>query len=306
LSITAMRREFLWVCVAAVMVGVVFCDTSTATDESKLATMSKDELVAALSKSQAEHAKLTKKLSSAKKKIHGLKHDLAVATGDDEESELARQKNERKHKAHEKKKAAQKKQAQLKKKAKLSDILMEHGAKFLAFKKAKSTSDQSSVTQKKAVLAAAEKGGRAGAVGPLTKVIRAAAVAAIKKSRAENKKKGMHNKHDLRKASVAAAKAVVNKMLADQDALVKKVAKKWTDAAIEKYPPSVTLAEDDDKPNNFVAPPSIHLSLGGASPQQVEELKENAATSAKKEDAKPATIHLSLGGAKADAIVPEK
>merc|ERR1711918_186398 len=175
-----------------------------------------------------------------------------------------------------------------------------------AMKAAKKNADSGDVKQKKAVMAAAKKGGRAGAVGPLTKVIRAAAVAEIKKSRAESKKKGIHDKHALRKLSVAAAKAVVNKMMKEQDEQLEKIAKKWTAHAVEKFPPSAVLAdEDDDTPNNFVAPPSIHLSLGGAAAGDVEQLKEDAAKTAAKES-KPSTIHLSLtDDKKADAIVPE-
>merc|ERR1712054_750446 len=141
------------------------------------------------------------------------------------------------------------------------------------------------------------------------KVIRSAAVAAIKKSRAESKKKGIHDKHALRKLSVAAAKAVVNKMMKEQDEQLEKIAKKWTAHAVEKFPPTAVLAEDDDTPNNFVAPPSIHLSLGAAA-GEFQQLKEDAAKTASQETkkaAEPSTIHLSLtDDKKADAIVPEK
>jgi len=306
----AMRSEFVWVCVAAFLVGVVVCDNAGATED--VAAMSKDELMAALTNARQESTKLNKKLTHADKKISSLKHELRVATGDDEASELQRQKNERKSKAAEKQQEQAKKAAKLKKKAKLSDILMEHGAKYLAMKAAKKNADSGDVKQKKAVMAAAKKGGRAGAVGPLTKVIRAAAVAEIKKSRAESKKKGIHDKHAMRKLSVAAAKAVVNKMIKEQDAQLEKIAKKWTAHAVEKFPPSAVLAdEEDDTPNNFVAPPSIHLSLGGAAAGDVEQLKEDAAKTASQEskpakESKPSTIHLSLtDDKKADAIVPE-
>jgi hypothetical protein len=304
-----MRSEFVWVCLAAFLVGVVVCDNAGATED--VAAMSKDELVAALTNARQESTKLNKKLTHAGKKISSLKHELRVATGDDEASELQRQKNERKSKAAEKKQEQDKKNAQLKKKSKLSDILMEHGAKYLAMKAAEKNADSGDVKQKKAVMAAAKKGGRAGAVGPLTKVIRAAAVAAIKKSRAESKKKGIHDKHAMRKLSVAAAKVAVNKMMKEQDEQLEKIAKKWTAHAVEKFPPSAVLADDDDTPNNFVAPPSIHLSLGGADAGQVEQLKEDAAKTASHEkpakESAPSTIHLSLtDDKKADAIVPEK
>merc|ERR1712054_456692 len=61
-------------------------------------------------------------------------------------------------------------------------------AKFLAFKAAKEYKDEHSDKQRKKVLSAAIKGGRAGSGGPLRKVARAAAVAAVKKTRASLKK----------------------------------------------------------------------------------------------------------------------
>merc|ERR1719506_2975127 len=117
------------------------------------------------------------------------------------------------HKAMLKKKHDQKKKAKLAKKEKLSDILMDHGAKYLSMKAAKEHKDEHSDKQMKKVLEAARKGGRAGAVKPLKKVVRAAAVAAVKKSRAEAKKNGKHNKDEIRKLSVAAAKTAVKALL---------------------------------------------------------------------------------------------
>merc|ERR1712227_696582 len=101
--------------------------------------------------------------------------------------------------------------ARLKQKAKMSDVLMEHGSEYLAMKTAKALSDKDGATQEAAVLKAARKGARAGAVGPLKKVVRAAAVAAVKKSRAEAKKQ-KKSKHEIAKLTKAAAKTAVEKL----------------------------------------------------------------------------------------------
>merc|ERR1712096_48916 len=93
-------------------------------------------------------------------------------------------------------------------------------------------------------MAAAMRGGKAGAVSPLKKVVRSAAVAAVKKAR---------------KISMAAAEKAVHKVLADQEKIVKKAAKKWTKTAIEKFPPTILLARRTNTPNHFTAPPTIHL-----------------------------------------------
>merc|ERR1712036_9451 len=173
----------------------------------------------------------------------------------------------------EKKKNDEKKRAKLAKKEKLSDILMDHGAKFMAMKAAKEHKDEHSDKQKRAVLAAAKKGGRAGAVVPLKKVARAAAVAAVKKTRADLKKSKKHtSKHKVRKLCLEAAKDAVRKVLKEQDALIEKAAKKWATVAIQKYPPAIVVSSHPDKPNHFTAPPMIHLSLGGPSP--VEKAKK--------------------------------
>merc|ERR1712072_1065565 len=116
----------------------------------------------------------------------------------------------------------------------------------------------------KKVLAAARKGGRAGAVGPLKKVARAAAVAAVKKTRAQLKKsKKHHSKRKLRSLCLEAAKNAVKKVLKEQDALIEKAAKKWAHVAIAKYPPAIVVSSHPEKPNHFTAPTMIHLTLGG-------------------------------------------
>merc|ERR1712072_223656 len=83
--------------------------------------------------------------------------------------------------------------------------------------------------------------------------------AAVKKARKAAKGKD-YGKHKMRKISVDAAKAAVHKILKEQEALIEKAAKKWTDAAIKKFPPSVQLAKAG-KPNKFTAPPTIHLLM---------------------------------------------
>merc|ERR1719456_135906 len=181
--------------------------------------------------------------------------------------EKHREMRESKHKQMEKEKNDAKKKAKLAKKEKLSDILMDHGAKYLAMKAAKEHKDEHSDKQKRAVMAAAKKGGRAGSVGPLKKVARAAAVAAVKKTRAQLKKSKKHvSKHKVRKLCLEAAKNAVKQVLKEQDALVEKAAKKWATIAIQKYPPAIVVSSHPDKPNHFTAPPMIHLSLGGPSP----------------------------------------
>merc|ERR1711881_317403 len=158
-----------------------------------------------------------------------------------------------------KKKTLAKRNAKLKKKEKLSDILMDHGAAYLAMKAAKKYRKKGSNVQKDKTMAAAIRGGKAGAVSPLKKVVRSAAVAAVKKARKAARKKGIHGKHHLRKISMAAAQKAVHKVLADQEKLVKKAAKKWTETAIKKFPPTILLARRTNTPNHFTAPPTIHL-----------------------------------------------
>merc|ERR1712185_750289 len=71
---------------------------------------------------------------------------------------------------------------------------------------------------------------------------------------------------------VNAAKKAVKKLLKEQDDLVEKTAKKWTKLAIKKYPPLIMVSEHPDRPNHFVAPPMIHLSMD-APPAPAPEVK---------------------------------
>merc|ERR1711903_31174 len=226
--------------------------------------MSKDELISALMKTQKHATRSKSELDSARKQIRQLHNKMGQQQKVTHFNEKTREVNEAKHKATEKKKAAAKKKAKLAKKEKLSDILMDHGAKYLALKAAKEFKDEHSDKQKKKVLKAARKGGRAGAVGPLKKVARAAAVAAVKKTRAQLKKsKKHHSKRKLRSLCLEAAKNAVKKVLKEQDALIEKAAKKWAHVAIAKYPPAIVVSSHPEKPNHFTAPPMIHLTLGG-------------------------------------------
>merc|ERR1712188_244721 len=220
---------------------VAICDESLISKED-MTKMSKDQLVSALQEAQSHNTKLSKKLSHAKKEIASLSYEDDFPTAAEE---AKRKHKELAKKAALKKKSDAKRAAKMKKTEKLSDILMDHGAKFLAFKAAKKTQSAGSVKQEKAVMLAATKGGRAGAVGPLRKVIHSAAGAAAKGKD--------YSKRKMRKISVAAAKKAVNLMLKEQDVLIAKAAKKWADAAIKKYPPTVHLAKSN-KPNKFTAP----------------------------------------------------
>merc|ERR1712199_73543 len=178
--------------------------------------MSKEELISALMKTQKHAIRARSELGSARKQIRMLHAKMGNAQKVSHFSEKTREQNEAKQKA------------KLAKKEKLSDILMDHGAKYLAFKAAKENKDEHSDKQKKKVLAAARKGGRAGAVGPLRKVARAAAVAAVKKTRADLKKSKKHlSKHKMRHHCLNAAKKAVKAVLKEQDALIEKAAKKW-------------------------------------------------------------------------------
>merc|ERR1712167_414591 len=207
--------------------------------------MSKEDLVSALMKMQKSSGRTRSELESARKQIRDLHNELHGPRKIKHFDEKHREMRESQHKAMLKKKHDQKKKAKLAKKEKLSDILMDHGAKYLSMKAAKEHKDEHSDKQMKKVLAAARKGGRAGAVGPLKKVARAAAVAAVKKTRAQLKKsKKHHSKRKLRSLCLEAAK-------------------KWAHVAIAKYPPAIVVSSHPEKPNHFTAPPMIHLTLGG-------------------------------------------
>merc|ERR1711977_804309 len=252
--------------------------------------MSKEDLVSALMKIQKASGRTRSELESARKQIRDL-HNQIAKPKPQHFDEKHREMRESSHKAAMKKKHDDKKRAKLAKKEKLSDILMDHGAKFMAMHAAKNHKDEHSDKQMKKVLAAAKKGGRAGAVGPLKKVARAAAVAAVKKTRAALKKSKKHtSKHKLRTACLEAAKTAVRNVLKEQDALIEKAAKKWARVAIKKYPAAIAVSEHPDKPNVFVAPPMVHLSLTGGAPaapahKEVKPLKKHKA--AKKAAKKP-------------------
>merc|ERR1712196_628778 len=152
----------------ALLVVVAVCDETY--DKAKAESMSKEHLVSALIKSQTKRASTRSKLESARKQILDLQAKLRKGNASNRPhmDEKTREANELKHKAEEKKKSEK---------------------------------------QHAKVIAAARKGGRAGAVGPIRKVARAAAVAAVKKTRAAVKKAGKHiGKHKLRRMCVNAAK----------------------------------------------------------------------------------------------------
>merc|ERR1711861_30808 len=213
-------------------------------------------------KTQKHAIRARSELGSARKQIRMLHAKMGNAQKVSHFSEKTREQNEAKHKALEKKKAAAKKKAKLANK------------------------------QKKKVLAAARKGGRAGAVGPLRKVARAAAVAAVKKTRADLKKSKKHlSKHKMRHHCLNAAKKAVKAVLKEQDALIEKAAKKWAKLAIKKYPAAIAVSEHPDKPNVFKPPPMVHLSLTGGAPsapahKEVKPIKKEK-KAAKKAAKKP-------------------
>merc|ERR1711943_162192 len=206
--------------------------------------MSKEDLVSALMKMQKSSGRTRSELESARKQIRDLHNELHGPRKIKHFDEKHREMRESQHKAMLKKKHDQKKKAKLAKKEKLSDILMDHGAKYLSMKAAKEHKDEHSDKQMKKVLAAARKGARAGAV------------AAVKKTRAQLKKsKKHHSKRKLRSLCLEAAKNAVKKVLKEQDALIEKAAKKWAHVALAKYPPAIVVSSHPEKPNHFTAPP---------------------------------------------------
>merc|ERR1712070_1038148 len=262
-GIRDMRSGVLALFLLATLVGVL------SVEERDLAIMTKEELIEMMTKKQGT---ADAKLADANDKIKRLESQLSEYTGEtfDEASRETREKTQ--------------------KAEKLENVLMHHGAVFLAEIAAKKTADKGSIDQKKAVEAAAKKGARAGAAGPLKKVTRAEAAKAVKDARKAAKKAGK-SKKEVRKLAVDAAKKVVESILQKQDKLVESNMKKWVDAAIKKYPPSAILAEDDDTPNVFTAPPGIHL---GGEEDEVSPVKDDDGTDA-------AAAQLA-----ADAIAPEK
>merc|ERR1712167_95880 len=253
--------------------------------------MSKEDLVSALMKMQKSSGRTRSELESARKQIRDLHNELHGPRKIKHFDEKHREMRESQHKAMLKKKHDQKK--------KVSDILMDHGAKYLSMKAAKEHKDEHSDKQMKKVLAAARKGGRAGAVGPLKKVARAAAVAAVNKTRAQLKKsKKHHSKRKLRSLCLEAAKNAVKKVLKEQDALIEKAAKKWAHVAIAKYPPAIVVSSHPEKPNHFTAPPMIHLSLGGETPAPPAAKKAIKAQKAPKKMAKKVAKKVAKAAAK--------
>merc|ERR1711939_721130 len=274
---TGMLRALVFVALALCVVVAIGDETYSKGEEDK---MSKEDLVSALMKMQKSSGRTRSELESARKQIRDLHNELHGPRKIKHFDEKHREMRGSQHKAMLKKKNDDKKKAKLAKKEKLSDILMDHGAKYLAMKAAKEHKDEHSDKQLKKVIAAAKRGGRAGAVGPLKKVARAAAVAAVKKTRADLKKSKKHtSKHKMRHHCLNAAKKAVKAVLKEQDALIEKAAKKWAKVAIKKYPAAIAVSEHPNKPNVFVAPPMVHLSLTGGPPaapahKEVKPLKK--------------------------------
>merc|ERR1711865_486731 len=269
---TTMRVHVVFFALVA-MLAVTVVTSKEATAEEDLKAMSREQLVSALETSRSDAEASKKDAKDARDKITTLQDELDAVT-DNTEYEHNRQANEKDTKLKQKKKATMKKNKKIQKETKFSDAMMEHAAEYLSMKVAEKTADKGSKIQKAVVLESARQAGRAGAVEVLKKVLRSAAVAAVKTARKAAKKAGTKGKHAIRKISVQAAKDAVNKLLKEQDVLVEKTAQKFYKLALKKFPPSVFLAEDDDKPNVFVAPPSIHLGFGTPEPEaEVVELK---------------------------------
>merc|ERR1711904_666249 len=130
----------------------------------------------------------------------------------------------------------------------------------------------------------------------------------VKAKRKELKKSKKHfSRYKIRKLCDEAAKAAVNKILAEQDVLIKKSVAKWTKAAIKKYPPRLLRAAPSDKPNHFTAPPSIPLSLGGTDEKEVSQLKDHAKKhrAAEKKATKKIAKKVAKKAADVHEIVPE-
>jgi len=278
-----------------------------------LMSLSKEQLVQLLTKSRTASTSAEADLHKVKKQMKVIKAKLDAHRKQVAFSEKKREEHEVKEKNEEKQAALKRKMSKMKKKEKLSDILMDHGVKYHAFKAAKKYRKKGEDIQKKQVLKMAKRGGRAGSVAPLRKVARTLAVQAVKAKRAEMKKSKKHvSRHKIRKMCDNAAKTAVNKILSEQDALITKSVAKWTKAAIAKYPPRLLRAAPSDKPNKFTAPPSIHLSLGGSDEKEVTQLKEHAKAHKKAEKKIAAKVAAPKKAAKKAAkkadvheIVPE-
>jgi len=289
-------KSVLFVAVMAFAVASVMSADAEGPLETDLNVLSKEELIAKVNADRREHADTKAELDAAHEKISSLQEKLELAQGIENFDEKDREAAERKTKDQEKKAEAAKRAKKMQKKTKLSDLLMAHGAEFLAMKKAKEYKDSGSQKQKKEVMKAAVAGARAGAVGPLKKVARDAAVRHVKASRKAALAKGLKKKDAIRKITTQAATDAVKKLLEEQDKMVQKTAKEWTAKAIKKYPASLTLASDDDAPNVFTAPPTMHLSLDGAAPppSEVTQLKEDVKTSPAPAKKAAKTIKISL------------
>jgi len=296
-----MAKVQLLVVAFALAVAVVAAEgAADGVTEKEFASMGKEQLVQELTKAHTKAKDTAMQLESAHNMITKLQAKLEEAKGTEPKvDEKEREAQEKKQKEDEKKREAARRQKKLEKKEKLSDVLMAHAAEFLAMKAAKDKQDSGNEKQLAAVKQAAEEGARAGAVGPLRKVVRATATDAVKKARAEAKKKGTHDKHTIRRLTDAAAAKAVAAFLAEQDKLVAKTVKETVKKALKKFPPSMFLADEDDADpttNTFTAPPGIHLSLEGNNAdaaKEVEELKQDSAKN-EEEEVKGKTVHLKL------------
>jgi len=283
-------KAYIVALVAIAALGCVMADTSAdqVVAEENFASMTKAELIKELTATKkaaaAEHADFLD-LQKLKKRATDR---LAEIKQHRFERETARVKNEKKEKAAVQKKRDKKKAAKLGKKAKLSELLMNHGAKYLSFKAAKKHADSGSIKQNAAVKKAAEVGARAGASKPLKKILRHMAVVATKAARKKAKAAGVTNKHKIRKLTMAAAKKVVKAFLKKQDAMVEKTVAKFVKLAVKKYPPAAELAEDTDpEDNHFNAPPMVHMGFDNAPPAIEDSPKDKKAKPDKAKKAAP-------------------
>jgi len=119
---------------AALLLAVAFVGLTlvVAASEEELSAMSKEDLIKALQTTRTE-------LTSTKAHLKHVTHSLDKIYARRKEEEQARKAHEVSEKKAEQKKEEAKRAAKLNKKQKLSDVLMEHGAKFMALKAAKKT-----------------------------------------------------------------------------------------------------------------------------------------------------------------------
>merc|ERR1711998_612595 len=152
-------------------IALVVASADGADDSSALMSLSKEQLVQLLTKSRAASSSAETDLANVKKQMTVIKAKLDAHR---KQVAFSEEKNE------EKQAALKRKMKKMKKKEKLSDILMDHGTKYHAFKAAKKYRKKGSDIQKKQVMKMAKRGGRAGSVAPLRKVARTMAVQAVK------------------------------------------------------------------------------------------------------------------------------